>query len=235
MRYRKLPSGFTLIELLVVIAIIAILAAILFPVFARAREKGRQASCASNLRQLSLSVLMYNQDADETYPPFAYVTTTGRFFTAFDLVMPYLRNEQILICPSDPYDGSCLGGSSNFIPSPPAPRCSYAANIADPIVLMAGLDLQPPTYIFGVPDGLMGQLPAANVTDEGSVKFPAQTTMLWDGIGNPNPPPPILWPYLNHNDLMNIAFCDGHVKAIKSSRSLGIYPYNGNDLCLGVP
>jgi prepilin-type N-terminal cleavage/methylation domain-containing protein/prepilin-type processing-associated H-X9-DG protein len=231
---RRHRTGFTLIELLVVIAIIAILAAILFPVFARAREKGRQASCASNLRQLSLSVLMYNQDADETYPPFAYAAA-GTFFTAFDLVMPYLRNDQILICPSDPYDGSVLGGAIVLIPSPPAPRCSYAANIADPFIAMAGLDPQFPSYTFGLPDGLASQLPPAPVTEEGSVKFPAQTTMLWDGIGNRAAQLPILLPFANHNDLLNMAFCDGHVKAIKGSRSLGIQPYIGNDLCLGVP
>ena len=61
-------SGFTLIELLVVIAIIAILAAILFPVFARARESARRTSCISNLKQLALGTMMYAQDYDETYP-----------------------------------------------------------------------------------------------------------------------------------------------------------------------
>ena len=67
-RITKRP-GFTLIELLVVVAIIALLAAILFPVFSRAREKARQTSCASNLKQLALGVLLYTQDFDETYPP----------------------------------------------------------------------------------------------------------------------------------------------------------------------
>ncbi len=69
-------KGFTLIELLVVIAIIAILAAILFPVFARAREKARQTSCLSNLKQLSLGVLMYAQDYDERLP-MLYFNTGG--------------------------------------------------------------------------------------------------------------------------------------------------------------
>ena len=65
----KKNKGFTLIELLVVIAIIAILAAILFPVFAQAREKARAASCESNIKQLSLGLLQYLQDNDETFPP----------------------------------------------------------------------------------------------------------------------------------------------------------------------
>ena len=74
-------NGFTLIELLVVIAIIAILAAILFPVFARAREKARQASCQSNLKQLTLGLLMYAQDYDTRYPIGSY-TATGGYPTA---------------------------------------------------------------------------------------------------------------------------------------------------------
>ncbi len=92
--------GFTLIELLVVIAIIAILAAILFPVFARAREKARQTSCLSNVKQISLGVLMYAQDYDGTFPHYykTYAEGGGHYWTA--ALEPYLRNEQILVCPS---------------------------------------------------------------------------------------------------------------------------------------
>ena len=87
--------GFTLIELLVVIAIIAILAAILFPVFARAREKARQASCLSNVKQLALAALMYAGDYDDTLP---FTHSFGAWWT--DALQPYIRNAQILRCPS---------------------------------------------------------------------------------------------------------------------------------------
>jgi len=89
--------GFTLIELLVVIAIIAILAAILFPVFARARENARRSSCASNLKQIGLGIMQYVQDYDETLPAStgAVVGTTWR-----SSIYPYVKSEQIFICPS---------------------------------------------------------------------------------------------------------------------------------------
>lgn len=95
--------GFTLIELLVVIAIIAILAAILFPVFARAREKARQTSCLSNLKEIALAGLMYAQDYDETYcRTYHYYGSGGpnnlRFWQ--NQLQPYVKNWQIMICPS---------------------------------------------------------------------------------------------------------------------------------------
>ncbi len=121
----RTSSAFTLIELLVVIAIIAILAAILFPVFAKAREKARQSSCQSNLKQLSLAVLQYCQDYDESYTPYANWpggwntpvvqtdtsmpgakfqtsngTVQGYYVCWMDLVMPYCKNVQLFNCPS---------------------------------------------------------------------------------------------------------------------------------------
>ncbi len=87
--------GFTLIELLVVIAIIAILAAILFPVFARAREKARQTSCLSNVKSLVLGALMYAQDHDEVLP---FAHSYGDWW--YESLEPYLKNTQILTCPS---------------------------------------------------------------------------------------------------------------------------------------
>ena len=119
--------GFTLIELLVVIAIIAILAAILFPVFAKAREKARQSSCLSNCKQLGLAVMSYAQDYDEMLPA-AYsqnvpsytlpngATHTGGYLLWHTKLYPYMKNYQIMSCPSasggDIYTGGYSGGGS---------------------------------------------------------------------------------------------------------------------------
>src|SRR5437763_14870133 len=97
---RPSRNGFTLIELLVVIAIIAILAAILFPVFAQAREKARQTACASNMRQMGLAVQMYLQDYDERFPLAATAPTPTTFLNWHHLVDPYVKNKQVWICPS---------------------------------------------------------------------------------------------------------------------------------------
>jgi prepilin-type N-terminal cleavage/methylation domain-containing protein/prepilin-type processing-associated H-X9-DG protein len=100
-------SGFTLIELLVVIAIIAILAAILFPVFAQAREKARQAGCLSNCKQIGTAVMMYAQDYDEQSPPWwNEVPKVGPVYWHYWL-KPYVKNIQVFICPSA---GGCGAG-----------------------------------------------------------------------------------------------------------------------------
>ena len=133
-------TGFTLIELLVVIAIIAILAAILFPVFARAREKARQTSCTSNVKQLGLAWMMYVQDHDETFPPNNSPTTgewkllPGAFpcrpcrpvstvtslpYDPRPFAMPYIKNVQIFACPSD------TGISRQFVPAEPTTTKLY--------------------------------------------------------------------------------------------------------------
>jgi len=130
-------QGFTLIELLVVIAIIAILAAILFPVFARTREKARQASCASNLKQLGLATLSYQTDYDGAWPdskvtPPGWWTGPGIYFGAAHItnygirlysddtqtqlagigliLNPYIKNENVFLCPSDDMVGRWISG-----------------------------------------------------------------------------------------------------------------------------
>ncbi|MGD9497885.1 MAG: DUF1559 domain-containing protein [Armatimonadota bacterium] len=92
-------AGFTLIELLVVIAIIAILAAILFPVFARAREKARQTSCLSNLKQIALGMQMYISDYDERLPAHYWPKTAPRW-SIIQMIHPYIKNMQVWDCPS---------------------------------------------------------------------------------------------------------------------------------------
>ena len=92
--------GFTLIELLVVIAIIAILAAILFPVFARARENARKSNCQSNLKQIGTALMMYVQDYDE-YTPASWLGTNDQNGTIWpDLLVPYTKNMEMFNCPS---------------------------------------------------------------------------------------------------------------------------------------
>lgn len=110
--------GFTLIELLVVIAVIAILATILFPVFAQAREKARQAGCLSNLKQIGAAIMMYVQDYDETYPGPGYLAfwvpgpegrwdglptrPNGAPLSLALLLQPYVKSTSVFLCPSNP-------------------------------------------------------------------------------------------------------------------------------------
>jgi prepilin-type N-terminal cleavage/methylation domain-containing protein len=102
MRTRRAPRvGFTLIELLVVIAIIAILAAILFPVFAQAREKARQANCISNLKQIGIASNMYLQDYDERFPFAGNPWPAAAFVDVWNGLGPYMKNKEMFLCKTD--------------------------------------------------------------------------------------------------------------------------------------
>ena len=127
---RRIRSGFTLIELLVVIAIIAILAAILFPVFAQAREKARQITCASNLKGFMLAILQYNQDNDECMPisvsnqaqigPLASQMYGVPQFGVHAQIMPYVKSTEVFHCPDDSgFTAGTVyaGASSNVVPN----------------------------------------------------------------------------------------------------------------------
>ncbi len=183
--------GFTLIELLVVIAIIAILAAILFPVFARAREKARQSSCLSNVKQLSLGLMQYSQDYDEQWvpaaqygnpnPPPAYLTWPG-------LIQPYVKNLQVHTCPSDKTHG-WNGGLSNTT------NVGYGYN-RRLSALEIGKVKQPAQLCLLADAGFLTD----NVTKYYLVDESVDTS-------DNAPPPDSL-----HNDGANFGFADGHGK-----------------------
>ena len=127
-------KAFTLIELLVVIAIISILAAILFPVFAQARERARQTACLSNSKQLAIALTMYTQDYDERLPMYQFPGGTTTYGWQWAM-MPYLKSTQVLICPSAEKICDLSGASQNYDPTYANPNLglgsgSYGYNYA---------------------------------------------------------------------------------------------------------
>jgi len=149
---RKYLQGFTLIELLVVIAIIAILAAILFPVFARARENARRASCQSNLKQIGLAFIQYSQDYDERYTP-GNTSNNGQAWAGS--MHAYIKSSQVFRCPSDTTTNGTL--SSLYAP------CSYAYNM-----VVAFTDTR----------GIGGHIPAFNSTPKTVLLFETRNTLM---------------------------------------------------------
>ena len=188
-------KGFTLIELLVVIAIIAILAAILFPVFARVRETARQTSCLSNLRQYSLATLMYAEDHDELLPMSAALHGTC-IATFYGIVAPYVKNEQVTRCPTEPEAmdiNKIYAGAVTACPGTPR-FTSYSTNLA----------------LFV--DGFGGNAPVSL----GALNRPTDTVMLYDGNVASDETQPV---QARHNESFVAAHVDGHVKSIKATES----------------
>jgi prepilin-type N-terminal cleavage/methylation domain-containing protein/prepilin-type processing-associated H-X9-DG protein len=200
--------GFTLIELLVVIAIIAILAAILFPVFARAREKARQSSCQSNLKQIGLAYAMYAQDYDERLPRgsgyVAAATVISTYGEWYITLAPYIKNTQIYNCPSSPYTDINAGGTtSNAL----GYGVGYTRNLWLSTLAMA--QIVEPANCIQLVDGRNNyarwQCPAHLA---GSPTYVASSG---PDTSNTN----YAWTNTRHNDGANYLFCDGHVKWLK--------------------
>lgn len=210
--------GFTLIELLVVIAIISILAAILFPVFARAREMARKSTCTSNLRQLGTAVQLYVQDYDGQYFQHWYLsptywfgrvnqsTTPWQVFKSEGLLQPYLKNHDVQRCPSfsglTDYNGATAGYgyNVNYLTSGFGQSGVSEALIARPSSCVVFAD-------------------AANYDARlGNIK---ETTSIW--------PPSSTMPFryavvhFRHNGGSNVLYADGHVKSAQPTRSMDPY------------
>jgi prepilin-type N-terminal cleavage/methylation domain-containing protein/prepilin-type processing-associated H-X9-DG protein len=202
-------QGFTLIELLVVIAIIAILAAILFPVFAQAREKARSIACVSNMKQIGAAMLMYAQDYDETLVWYSNRDCVNGRKLWWEIIMPYVKNVEVYKCPSVTLKGS---------------GCYKGIGVVYPHVISC------PGALPGVPGTNLAQLKAPSSTamfaDAGvwdDCPFPLIYCALDYGFTwtcymcGAGPPADQKWPLsigFRHQNAANVGFADGHVKPI---------------------
>lgn len=206
-------KGFTLIELLVVIAIIAILAAILFPVFARAREQARKTSCSSNLRQLGLGFAMYSQDYDERFCGIWSgdwdQNVPNRQINWAPAIYPYIKNKQVYVCPSDSsgHASSYLG--NNYIGNV---KIAAVTRPSEQVILMDGAidngcsrdpkdaNCNPadPTPVSGKANGFNG--------------LNADYT-IWNSIERVNGHRDGTWIAPRHSNTNNMVFADSHVKS----------------------
>jgi len=214
--------GFTLIELLVVIAIIAILAAILFPVFARAREKACQASCMSNLKEIGLAILMYAGDSDEMLPGYRMRLggdSNARGSGWYDCVAPYVKNEQLAICPSYHYTSTYARGNMPNASGYWGRKYegSYGATARDASVTPY---IGPTPWNYYPPGVKLAAIlkPAETVLLlESTTDWMQQKTCYGlDDNGNFLPMDSfnrVGRMDFRHNGMMNVLWCDGHVKA----------------------
>lgn len=216
-----MKRAFTLIELLVVIAIIAILAAILFPVFAKAREKARAASCESNEKQIALAFLMYVQDFDGKFPPVyndALGYPNGRIMWA-DCIFPYVKNRDLFLCPSNPSataDPVVGGGIVNNLQG-----TRYCMNMVHGWSWPEDCVQDGNQYQFPISESEMTQPSRFALIEESGNAWWNHwiDTPGWNNYAN-GPNGIYLIGVLGetmvglHNGRMNVAYCDGHVKSI---------------------
>lgn len=207
----KTRSGFTLIELLVVIAIIALLAAILFPVFGRARENARRSSCQSNLKQIGLGVLQYKQDYDEKYPIVYWSTTTSKWVPSVGYLntasYPYVKSGQLYRCPSNTGLGNLFSLDPNNPQSYPtgSPITHYTINsyvsnagtLTAPVAVSDAIIPEPSTTIM-IMDMTVTNARAAVIDSWGAQIFPEDSATQRQGF--------------LHLDGANYLYIDGHVK-----------------------
>jgi prepilin-type N-terminal cleavage/methylation domain-containing protein/prepilin-type processing-associated H-X9-DG protein len=218
--HTRLKQGFTLIELLVVIAIIAILAAILFPVFARARENARRSACQSNLKQVGLGFAQYTQDYDERLPPGTAVGinmiingTNVPDVSWPVLIMPYVKSTQLFACPSNSKNSvNKMSRTGDTIPR------SYIANSYGNSSSRFVTSIRQPMNRSNV------AAPNAGGALLSQLVSPAQTILVMEQ-GGPSAGGEIFSievladpndvNFMNHLGTTNILFADGHVKAMK--------------------
>ena len=210
-------AGFTLIELLVVIAIIAILAAILFPVFAKVREKARQTSCASNEKQIGLAFQQYVQDSDEQFPVISAVGNGLASNWAQELY-PYIKSTGVFKCPSNPNANAfTMGNASNpsLNGAPPIP-VSYAYNyhIANSYDQNSHTDVGAsgvPSVLASIDSPSSKILTIESLREYGSGFYDWTDADSWsrDGRG-----------FSGHTGLWNVLFVDGHVKSLRPTQTM---------------
>lgn len=224
---RRIHEGFTLIELLVVIAIIAILAAILFPVFAKAREKARQSTCLSNLKQISLACLQYAQDYDETLPMLYDLGSPRNGL--INSTQPYTKSLQVHDCPSSDgksttsYLGSrSYGYNTDIITAQYGARLGLIKAPANLVMMADALgDPNAPGRLYQSEDGAMiTNYDGSNCQICGTThNSMLPSTTLGHSWQRPN-----FNVIERHNDTGNVGFADGHVKAMKHADL-----FNGGD------
>ncbi|HVT12645.1 MAG TPA: prepilin-type N-terminal cleavage/methylation domain-containing protein [Fimbriimonadaceae bacterium] len=213
-------SAFTLIELLVVIAIIAILAAILFPVFAQAKESAKRSSCLSNMKQLGLAVMQYMSDNDDTYPQ-VYNGGSLCSHAEYTLIYPYMKNLNIMQCPDGGQTGdsipTCVQTSGELPTEPSTFHTHYGFNWGP--LIYAGGGLHGP-----VQSGIVGSYQRGLNGSE--VVAPADVFVYSDSYDTYRPTMGVDWILdsynggysqsgLRHNGAFNVNFGDGHAKLVR--------------------